>query len=77
MWFVIIFIIDFIVAYVWVKSIQAIDDNNAIKAAITASFMTLSSAITVISFTTNWWLVAPAVVGTGLGTYVSVKRRSL
>lgn len=75
-WFPIIFILDFLVAYIWVKSIQAIDDNNAIKAAITASFMTLSSAITIISYNKNWWLIIPAVAGTFVGTYVGVKRRN-
>ncbi len=75
-WFPIIFILDFLVAYIWVKSIQAIDDNNAIKAAITASFMTLSSAITIISYNKNWWLIIPAVAGTFFGTYIGVKRRN-
>jgi uncharacterized membrane protein YfcA len=74
-WFPIIFIIDFVVAYVWVKSIQAIEGKKPFKAANTAAAMTLLAAITVISYTSNWWLVIPAVSGTWLGTYISVRKR--
>jgi uncharacterized membrane protein YfcA len=75
-WFILIFIIDFTVSFIWVKSIQAIDDNNALKAATTAAFMTLASAVTLISFVKNWWLVIPAVLGSFIGTYVGVKTRN-
>jgi tryptophan-rich sensory protein len=69
---VLIFFIDLIVAFAWAKSIKAIASNKPVTAALFASFITLSGAITIISYTTNHWLLIPAVLGSGVGTYLSV-----
>jgi len=72
-WWLIIFTIDLIVSFAWAKAIKAISDNKPLIAALFAAFITLSGAITIISYTTNHWLLIPAVLGSGVGTYLSVR----
>lgn len=72
-WWFIIFAIDVIVSYGWAKSIKAISDDKPIKAALWAGFITLSGAITIISYNKNNWLLIPAILGSGVGTYLSVR----
>lgn len=72
-WFLLIFIIDLIVSFAWAKSVKAISDNKPLKASLWAGFITLSGGITIIGYTINHWLLIPAVIGSSLGTYLSVK----
>jgi hypothetical protein len=71
--FIIIFVIDFVVSYGWAKAVKGISDNDALKAALWAGFITLSGGISTISFIINHWLLFPAVLGSMVGTYVAVK----
>lgn len=70
---IVIFLIDLIVAFAWARCVKAVDDEKAMRAALWSSFITLSGAITVISYNYNNLLLIPAVLGAGVGTYLSVK----
>lgn len=73
MW-AIIFIIDFIVAFAWGKCVKAVSDNKPLQAALYSGFITLSGAITIISYTSNHYLIIPAILGSSIGTFFSVKK---
>lgn len=70
-----IFIIDFIIAFAWGKCVKAVSDNKPLNAALWSGFITLLGAITIVSYTKNNWLLIPAVIGSTLGTYFSIKYR--
>ena len=71
--FLLIFILDLIVAFAWGKCVKAVSDNEAMKAALWSSFITLSAAISIISYNQNNLLIIPAILGGAIGTYLSVK----
>lgn len=68
-----VFAIDLVVSFAWARSIKAISDNKPVKAALWAGFITLSGAITIISYTENHLLLIPAVIGSSIGTFLSVR----
>ena len=76
MWFVIIFIIDLLVAFAWGKCVKAVADNKPLAAAIYSAFISASGAITIISYNKNNWLIIPAIIGGSIGTYLAVRYKS-
>lgn len=76
MWFVIIFIIDLLVAFAWGKCVKAVSNNKPLEAALWSAFISASGAITIISYNKDNLLIIPAIVGGGVGTYLSVRRKS-
>lgn len=70
---VLVFLVDLVVAFAWTECIKSIGERKAFKSAIWAGFITLSGAFTIISYTSNNWLLIPAVLGGAIGTYLSVK----
>lgn len=76
MWlFPLIFVIDFVVSFAWANCVKAISNDKPSNAGLWSGFITLAGAITVIGYTQNHWLLIPAVLGSSLGTYLSVKNR--
>ena len=75
LWFIVVFIVDLVVSFAWAKSIKAIATDSPVKAALWAGIITLFGAFTIISYNINNWLLIPAVAGSSLGTYLSVKYR--
>ena len=73
MWYIVIFIIDLLVAFAWGKCVKAVAENKPFIAAVYSSFITLSGAVTIISYNKNHWLLIPAIIGGAIGTYLSVK----
>lgn len=68
---VILFFIDFVVDFAWSMYIKRLADNKFGEAAGWSAFISLAGGITVIGYTTNHWLLIPAVVGGAIGTYCS------
>lgn len=71
-----IFLIDFIVAFSWARYVKSIADTNRSQAALWSAFITLSGAITAIAYIKNNWLLIPAVVGSGFGTFFSIRKKN-
>ncbi len=71
--FLLIFVIDLVVAYSWARAIKAIQKNKPLASALWAGFITLSSAVSIISYNIDNYLLIPAVLGGSIGTYLSVK----
>lgn len=74
MMFILIFLVDMIVAFFWAKGIKAVADKKALEAALWSGSITLASAFSVISYNNNHWLIIPALLGSALGTYFSVRQ---
>lgn len=70
---ILIFFLDMFVSYMWAKSVKAISQDKAVKAAISSVILSISGAISIIGYTTNKWLLIPAILGGGIGTYLAVK----
>lgn len=70
-----VFMVDLVVAFAWAQCIKSIREERAIESSLWAGFITLCGAFSIISYTNNKWLLIPAVIGTILGTYLSVKYR--
>lgn len=68
---VILFFVDLVVDFAWSMYIKTLARNQTLKAAGWSAFISLAGGITVISYTTNHWLLIPAVVGGAVGTYCS------
>jgi hypothetical protein len=73
LWGIGIFVLDFFIAYSWAACIHAIAERKALKAALFSSFLSLSGAISIISYTENKWFVIPAIAGGAAGIYFSTK----
>lgn len=71
--FLIIFLLDLVVAFAWTKCVKAVAENEALKAALWSGFIAFSAAISIISYNNNNLLLIPAILGSAIGTYLSVK----
>ena len=69
--FLALFLLDIVYTY-YLKCVQY---ENALGASIWAVACYLLGSIAVINYTTNHWLVIPAVLGAFFGTYVGMKIR--
>lgn len=76
MMFILIFLIDLVVAFAWASGIKAIACNRALAASLWSGFITLAAAVSIISYNINNWLLIPATLGSMMGTYLSVKLKS-
>lgn len=74
--FPLVFTIDLFVAFAWAECVKAVGNKHPAKAALWSGFITLSGAITIISYTQNNLLLIPAVLGGTIGTYLSVKYKN-
>jgi len=73
LWGLGIFVIDLIAAYTWGKCVKAVEENKALAAALWGGGLYIASSATVLSYNKNAWLLIPAVLGSMVGTYLSVK----
>ena len=69
--FLALFLLDIVYTY-YLKCVQY---ENALGASIWSVACYLLGSIAVINYTTNHWLVIPAVLGAFCGTYVGMKIR--
>lgn len=67
--FLAIFLLDIVYTY-YLRSVQ---HNQVIKASIWAVACYVLGSIAVINYTTNNWLMIPAILGAFFGTFVGMK----
>jgi uncharacterized membrane protein YfcA len=64
-----IFLLDIVYTYY----LRCVADNNVLGASFWSVACYILGSAAVISYTTNHWLVIPAVAGAFCGTYVGMK----
>ena len=69
--FMSIFCLDIVYTY-YLKSVEC---NQALKASLWSVACYLLGSIAIVSYTTNHWLILPAVLGAFCGTFVGMKIR--
>jgi uncharacterized membrane protein YfcA len=57
--------------------LQAVQNNEAMKASLWGVVVFFVAAIAVVNYTTNHWLLVPACLGAFLGTYVGIRIRKI
>lgn len=70
MWAVIFFMM-LAVDFAWAMYIKALAKSKHLPAALWSMFIASAGGITVIGYTENHLLLIPAVIGGGVGTYLS------
>ena len=68
-----VFLLVMLVDIVWVYYIKHITNNNPHSAAFFAFLIYFIGGASIISYTSNTWLLIPAALGSYLGTYLAVK----
>lgn len=71
------FLAMFVLDLVWAGYTMAMVERKVAVASVCASAIQLCSALVVIGYTTNRWLLIPVALGAFAGTYVAcqLKRR--
>ena len=72
-WWIGIFIVDLFTAYTWAQCVKSVAEKKPIASALWGGAVYLSGAVTVISYNKDVWLLIPAILGSMVGTYISVK----
>lgn len=57
----------------WVWTVRKVRDDSPLGAALWAVALFLATAVGVISYTTDPWLLVPATFGTFAGTWAGVR----
>ena len=70
--YIITFFAIFFLDVVYTYYLRCVQDNNAIGASIWSIACYLFGSVAVINYTTNHWLLIPAIVGAFCGTYVGM-----
>ena len=71
--FVTTFFAIFFLDVVYTYYLRCITDNNVLGASFWSVACYILGSIAVINYTTNHWLLIPAMVGAFCGTYVGMK----
>jgi len=69
--FIAIFLLDIVYTYY----LRCVQYEQALKASVWAVACYVLGSVAVINYTTNHWLIIPAIVGAFCGTYVGMKIR--
>lgn len=72
--YIVMFTAAFLVDWVWAEYIKHTAAKNAWRSAGLSGVIVLIGAFTTFAYMEDRWMVAPALLGGMLGTYVSVKR---
>lgn len=62
--------------YAWTKYTLEVAAKDAVSAGLWSAVIVGCGAFTVVSYTTDRWLLIPALLGAFLGTYIAVKKES-
>lgn len=60
------------VDFAWARYTQSITDDNPAKAAVWSGVIVALGAYATIAYVGDPYLVAPAILGAGVGTYAAV-----
>lgn len=71
--YLLIFIVDLVIAFAWAKGVRAVAEHRCVAAGLWSGFITMFAAVSIISYTIDHFLLIPAIVGSAVGTYLSVK----
>lgn len=71
--FVGVFLALFALDFVWAKYTHALAAHQAIPASAYASGIILLNGVAVIGYTSDPWLLLPAILGAFAGTYAAIK----
>jgi hypothetical protein len=69
---ILVFLAIFISDIFWVKCVQSVNNENAFSAALWAIGIFLPTAFGTVAYVHNPWLLIPACLGHGLGTFTAV-----
>lgn len=65
----------FLADFAWAVCVRKVRDDSPMAAGLWAVAIFIPSAAGVISYTTDHWLVLPAIAGTFCGTWAGVRWR--
>lgn len=72
-----VFLAMAVIDYMWAKYVLTASSNKALLASVWAVPLAMLSGYTAISFVANPWMLIPAGVGAFVGTYFSMRQRSI
>jgi hypothetical protein len=67
------FLLTLALDWSWAAYISAVSDKKVVKAVIFSAFIYLTGVITTLFTIEDHWIILPALLGTIIGTYVSVE----
>lgn len=70
--YIIVFLINVLIDFIYVKYLKAVENNKALQAASLGSSIELIGGVSVIFFTGNPYLLIPVILGSFVGSYLSV-----
>ena len=73
--YIITFFAVFATDILYVYFIKAVQNDQPMQASFWSVLVTLTSTITVISYTEDHWAVIPALMGAAVGTYAGMALR--
>jgi len=62
--------------WVWARYGMAVADRRAAVASVFAILIILVGAAAVLAYTENHWMLIPAALGAGAGTYFTIRRHA-
>lgn len=71
--YVVTFFAIFLLDVVYTYYLRCVTDNNVLGASFWSVACYILGTVAVINYTTNHWLVIPAIVGAFVGTFVGMK----
>ena len=66
---ILVFVLSFFTNYFYGIYVQSIQDRKIVRAAIFGELIVLTTAVNVINYVENRWLLIPIVAGGFLGTF--------
>lgn len=74
MTFILVFLATAIADVFWTRYMRTVTAKKALAAALWSAGIIGLSAFTVVSYTSNHWLLVPAMAGAFVGTFFTVKK---
>lgn len=71
-----VFTATVIADYFWAKWSAHCAEGNPLRASWYSILILLCGGYTIVEYTANHWLLIPACIGAGVGTYLAVKPRA-
>jgi hypothetical protein len=73
MWnYVLVFVAVFSTDYIYTQYLKSVQHNRTLSSCLWATAVTFTGSIAIIEYTTNHWLLIPALLGAFFGTLVGM-----
>lgn len=69
-----VFIVCLLMDFVWARYIHHCAKGHAMRAALWSIAVLVLSAVSIIAYTENHWLLLPSAAGCFVGTYIATSR---